>query len=78
MHAQALLADVREIVGEGKWEELEGALQRIRGTPNNSEANLRDAAYSKHSGLPLMLTTTTTYYQKRPGLCTQVPLTDQA
>jgi hypothetical protein len=47
--AQALLADVREIVAEGRWTELEAGLQRIRGSPNNSEANLRDAAYSAPS-----------------------------
>ena len=44
---QALLTDVREIVAEGNWGELAGALQRIQGTPNNAEANLRDAAYSE-------------------------------
>lgn len=43
---QALLTDVREIVAEARWEELDGALQRIQGTPNNAEPNLREAAYS--------------------------------
>ena len=46
--SQALLTDVRDIVAEAKWDELGGALQRIQGTPNNAESNLRDAAYSEH------------------------------
>lgn len=47
--SQALLSDVREIVADGKWDELEPALQRIQGSPNNSTQNLRDAAHSKPS-----------------------------
>ena len=46
---QALLGDVRELVGEARWGELDDALQRIQGPPNNLESNVRDAAYSEHS-----------------------------
>jgi hypothetical protein len=44
---QELLTDVREVVADARWEELAPALQRIQGTPNNAEPNLRDAAYSE-------------------------------
>ena len=45
---QALLGDVRELVAEARWGELDDALRRIQGTPNNLDSNARDAAYSKH------------------------------
>ena len=44
---QALLGDVRDLVGEARWGELDDALKRIQGVPNNLESNVRDAAYSK-------------------------------
>ena len=44
---QALLGDVREIVSEAQWGELDNALSRIQGVPNNLESNIRDAAYSE-------------------------------
>ena len=46
--AQALLGDVRELVAEARWGELDDALRRIQGAPNNLDSNARDAAYSKH------------------------------
>ena len=52
---QALLGDVRELVREARWGELDDALQRIQGAPNNLESNVRDAAYSEHTaphGMP--------------------------
>jgi hypothetical protein len=45
---QALLGDVRELVAEARWGELDDALRRIQGAPNNLDSNARDAAYSKH------------------------------
>ena len=44
---QALLGDVREIVSAAQWGELDNALSRIQGVPNNLESNIRDAAYSE-------------------------------
>lgn len=49
---QALLGDVRELVADARWGELDDALRRIQGTPNNLDSNARNAAYSKH---PTML-----------------------
>lgn len=45
---QALLGDVRGLVAEARWGELDDALRRIQGAPNNFESNVRDAAYSEH------------------------------
>ncbi len=47
--SQALLGDVRELVGEARWGELDDALRRIQGVPNNLESNVRDAAYSENT-----------------------------
>ena len=42
------MGDVREMVGEARWGELDDALRRIQGVPNNLESNVRDAAYSEY------------------------------
>ena len=47
MRLQALLGDVRDIVSAAEWGELDNALSRIQGVPNNLESNIRDAAYSE-------------------------------
>jgi len=42
--AQALLREMEALAEAGQWGELEAALQRVQGAPNDAATNLRYAA----------------------------------
>ncbi|KAK9805759.1 hypothetical protein WJX73_006489 [Symbiochloris irregularis] len=50
VRSQELLMDLEDIVGNGRWDELEPAMARIQGSPTNLVQNLRDAAVSLTNG----------------------------
>ena len=57
--AQALLREMEALAEDGQWGELESALQRVQGAPNDAATNLRYAAIcvpllccGRQSGVP--------------------------